>query len=100
MAITNESIINKMMHELESAKLKKGQNDAVREHVRAIRSLCDLILDESSDTPSVNQNTINQEQELKAMMGSLNIPSSSPNSIENKPNVEHGEANGKSIFDF
>lgn len=102
LAITNESIITKMMHELENAKAKKAQNDAVREHIRAVRSLCDLILEEDSE-PSIGQsknNHVNQEQELKAMMGSLNLPSSSSKQIDNQTHTDHGEANGKSIFDF
>ncbi|WP_138420479.1 YwdI family protein [Aquibacillus sediminis] len=101
MAITNESIINKMLHELENAKAKKDRDDAVREHIRAVRSLCDLILDQSSDVTS-KQPTASNEQELKAMMGSLEFPQASPKqtSIQKQSTIDHGEANGKSLFDF
>ncbi|WP_077623505.1 YwdI family protein [Sediminibacillus massiliensis] len=98
MAISNQSVLNKMQKELKEAMAKEGQTNAVREHVRAVRLLCDLILDEDKGSGTAEQ------QELQAMMGnletSLNKPSNVQRTGQQSVNTDHEEANGDSLFDF
>lgn len=103
MAITNQAVLQKMVNELQQAMAKGERSDSVREHVRAVRLLCDLILDED-ETPVKQVSQLDQDLELKKMMGNLsNVPKSVPSSQATKsdqPKIDHGDANGNSIFDF
>ncbi|SDK16350.1 YwdI family protein [Sediminibacillus albus] len=95
MAITNQAVLRKMGNELQEALAKQDQTEAVREHVRAVRLLCDLILDDGQG--------VTEEQELAKMMGGVEgqLPSSKPTpGRPQKNNINHEEANGNSIFDF
>lgn len=85
MAIKDDTVLKKMMGELQEAITKENQGGSTREHIRAIRLLCDLMLEE--------QGSMSKDAELKKMMGSLNAPS------DQSP-VDHEDANGKSLFDF
>ncbi|WP_226036246.1 DUF5327 family protein [Aquibacillus saliphilus] len=91
MAISSQAVLSKMIKELQVATTVKDQ-EAVREHVHAVRLLCDLLLD---DPETVE---IDQEQEMKKMIGATD-----QQPIKDKkstPSLDHDEGNGKSIFDF
>ena len=96
MSITNDAVLKKMMKEVQEA-MGKQDHASIREHVRAVKLLCDLVLDEeSASSGSVQEPTA---AELRKMMGDDTTPRKEP-----KPSVsersEHGKANGDSIFDF
>lgn len=99
MAVSNQQILNKMAQELQEAR-QQGETDKVREHVRAIRLLCDLVLEETAAG-----NRTDREKELQTMMG--NSSAFSPASqqtggaeLKTEQTIDHEEANGKSIFEF
>ncbi|GGF21420.1 hypothetical protein GCM10010954_20310 [Halobacillus andaensis] len=104
MAISNQTILKKMSSEIQEAMLNHGEDSRVREHVRAVKLLADLVLDEgsasssssfASQTSSVQEPTV---EEIRKMMGS-DQPVQKPSSTD-KPSEDHDDANGKSIFDF
>ncbi|MDL4841713.1 YwdI family protein [Aquibacillus rhizosphaerae] len=99
MAISNKVVLQKMIAELQKAMEKEEQSDGVREHVRAVQLLGDLILE--SDQKNVNHDKLNQDLELKKMMGNIELPKSTKQTSQSQASyVNHGEANGDSIFDF
>ncbi len=49
MAITSQALVEKMLVEATAAS-RQTDHQKVREHVRAIRLLCDVVLDESEES--------------------------------------------------
>ncbi|MDC3425087.1 YwdI family protein [Aquibacillus sp. 3ASR75-11] len=99
MAISNRAVLKKMQIEIQEA-LRKEHTEFVREHIRAVRLLCDLVLEEdktNSENPS--------KKELDAMIGDSTQPLKQQNNVisDSKtgvPKINAEEANGESIFDF
>ncbi|WP_101842334.1 YwdI family protein [Halobacillus sp. Marseille-P3879] len=105
MAISNQTILKKMSGEIQEAMLNHGDDHRVREHVRAVKLLADLVLDEGSSNPSVSGPSTAKSpssvqeptvEEIRKMMGGEE-PVRKPSSDNSS---DHDEANGKSIFDF
>ncbi|MYL69639.1 hypothetical protein GLW00_02185 [Halobacillus litoralis] len=99
MAITNKTVLKKMSSEIQEAMLQHGDEQKVREHVRSVKLLADLLLEEEASTQSspaaVQEPTV---EEIRKMMGA---GSPEPVQKENKETkIDHDEANGSSIFDF
>ncbi|WP_085506312.1 YwdI family protein [Thalassobacillus devorans] len=108
MAISNETVLKKMMNEIQEAMANHGETASVREHVRAVRLLCDLMLDDRpapdteervSSYPDPTDVSEPTADEVRAMMGDM-AGSSYQKKEKKKQKDEHDEANGDSIFDF
>jgi hypothetical protein len=84
--ISKEQILKKMTIELESAK-QSNDPRAVHDHLVAIRTLCDLLLETSSASESVPK--IVQQPSTSVLTPQ---PTSS--------HLDEDDANGESIFDF
>ena len=105
--ITNEKVLQKMQQEIQSALSKQNQHAEVKEHARAIRLLCDLILDtEEAPAPidtakPAGTHNAEDELELRKMMGDIPASKSTAGNVstESKKLVEDG-ANGDSLLDF
>lgn len=96
-AITNHVVMKKMMEELRRALEKQDDTYLAREHIRSVRSLCDLMLESESTSTTVADESV----EWQKMVGKSNTNKNAP--LENQKlekDVDHGEANGDSIFDF
>ncbi|WP_100009828.1 YwdI family protein [Lentibacillus sediminis] len=100
MAVANETIIQKMMDELQQAKEKQGDSGNMTKHIEHVRLLCDLLLKETEEekvsVPASSQE-ITQE-EMKAMLGKQAEqvkPATSKRTV-----IDHDGANGESLFDF
>lgn len=95
----NETILNKMQKELNSAKAAEHDRQAFLQHINHIKLLCELFLEEDlKPAPSAKSaHTSFTEQEIKAMLGEKKS-----SVIETKPSstINHDGANGDSIFDF
>ncbi|WP_117161559.1 YwdI family protein [Paraliobacillus sp. X-1268] len=105
--ITNKKVLQKMQQEVQTALTKHDQLSEVKEHARAIRLLCDLVLD-TEETETVANSThvqthdAQEELELRKMMGespASSKPTVTNGSPQSKPLVEE-DANGDSLFDF
>ncbi|UOQ95034.1 YwdI family protein [Halobacillus shinanisalinarum] len=98
MAITNQTILKKMSSEIQEAMLNHGDDQQVREHIRAVKLLSDLVLEEGPNSKQT-QGSVQEPtaEEIRKMMGA-----DKPAQKESKPesSLDHDEANGKSIFDF
>ncbi|KHE72085.1 YwdI family protein [Halobacillus sp. BBL2006] len=96
MAITNQTVLKKMASEIQEAMLQHGDERKVREHVRSVKLLADLLLEEETTSPkptrSVEEPTV---EEVRKMMGA-----DKPSKTTESTPVDHDDANGSSIFDF
>lgn len=101
MAVANETIIQKMMQELTKAKDVSNNQERLLTHIEHVRLLCDLLLEEKNEgydnaMTKTNRTKITAD-EMKAMMGTTKKVVTPPSE---RTNINHGEANGDSIFDF
>lgn len=93
MSISIEKMLSKMEAEIIEAK---GLNEsAVRERVHAIKTLCEVILDQSAGVVRTAQT-----QQQPMVTPQTNIPGPQQVSLNEKPMKMGDEANGESIFDF
>ncbi|MCA0971084.1 YwdI family protein [Halobacillus litoralis] len=117
MAISNQTVLKKMSNEIQEAMLQHGNDEKVKEHVRSVRLLADLFLEqETSSKRSVIEPT---SDEVRAMMGGGTSKSTEQKGEADEPTPEEirvmmggdkpqsskktkgdDEANGESIFDF
>ncbi|MCM3528828.1 YwdI family protein [Cytobacillus oceanisediminis] len=90
MNISVQKLLGKMEKELLEAK--SSSSDArIRERVQAIKSLCELVLEES-DTGSVSA--------VASISHTYNAPPAQPAGLQPKKMQMEDEANGDSLFDF
>ncbi|WP_042221365.1 YwdI family protein [Oceanobacillus manasiensis] len=102
MAVANETIIQKMMKELQQAKTSKHDDRIVQQHVRNVQLLCDLFLEDEKSSQSEATTDVDgiSTEELKAMMGK-EVIETQPKKVMNQHSVlKEEDANGDSIFDF
>lgn len=97
MAISNQAAINKMISELQQALNSSPSDEKAREHIRAVRLLCDLMLEEE---PASSQ--VSSDQELQKMIGGLESSLNKEKTQQNRTSApsDYEEGNGDSIFDF
>ncbi|MCH1626161.1 YwdI family protein [Fredinandcohnia quinoae] len=98
MNISVAKIIDKMIAELQQAKVE-GNYLKVKEHFMAVRTLCDLVLDENHSEYTENRQTPTVSPMQLTSVPS--IPQVAP--ISNLPNstkLVEDDANGDSLFDF
>lgn len=91
MGVSQKTILSKMEACLQKAKRSEGSRE-LREHVRALQALCDVILEDttqnqSSLTPAVKESDSNRVGASKVELTSKKIE------------TEDG-SNGDSLFDF
>ncbi|MFP7492635.1 YwdI family protein [Terribacillus saccharophilus] len=98
--LSEEAVLRHMKEELERA-LNLDDVQKQREHVRAVRSMCDLFLqDERAAKPEPSKVIKSQEQpsaaEWAAMTGEWPVQEQPKKAFED----DDEESNGKSLFDF
>jgi Family of unknown function (DUF5327) len=101
MAVANETILIKMMHELQQAKDNQHHQDTMLKHIENIRLLCDLFLEEGKSGAVLNSPKRNEISavELKAMLGE-DQSTVSQKTFKKSIELDDEDGNGKSIFDF
>ncbi|SET75594.1 hypothetical protein SAMN05216389_12515 [Oceanobacillus limi] len=103
MAVADETIIEKMIQELQKANKQSNQSKK-RKHIENVRLLCDLFLPEKELEEDFSSNDLNEEitpEEMKAMLGETNSTTSKSNTSYRKTTaLDEDDANGKSLFDF
>jgi hypothetical protein len=95
MNIDIQILLNKIDKEV--SKARGGDMGRIREHVYSIKTLCELILDDSSSYEDV-QRSQPESQSLPANM--VQSPSISVPVQASKPLTTNDGSNGDSIFDF
>ncbi len=101
MEISHEAVIAKMEIELQKAKESMKPSE-MREHVSAIRALCDLLLDDRTDSLEIGE----ERSLLKKNPTFYQAPiqQSQPSTILSTPTKEpvkmEDGSNGSSLFDF
>lgn len=88
MAVENNTIIQKMMNELQQANESLNNQQVLIRHIENVRLLCDLMVEK--DIPEESQN-----ENIKKM-----IEDKKMNQPKNPATIDHDQANGKSLFDF
>lgn len=96
LAVTNETIIRKMMKELNYVQHNDADNETMKKHIANVRLLCDLVLEEET---TVDTDHITNE-EMKAMIGKDSSNRVGKTQSIHRESIEHDDANGSSIFDF
>ncbi|RFB17197.1 hypothetical protein DZB84_08990 [Bacillus sp. HNG] len=95
MNISVGKILDKMHQELQMAK-SEASEQKVRERLMAIRTLCDLVLDEApAEVRRVE--TVPVQPMPKVVQP---IQTMQPTTIQNATKLEEDDANGDSLFDF
>ncbi|MCD5324007.1 MULTISPECIES: YwdI family protein [Pontibacillus] len=94
MSVSYDQILQKMMKEVQEASLGQSNPEKVKEHVRAVKLLSDLILDEQGSASSYSQPT---PQPYIQPQKTVESPKPAP---KPQPEIDHEEANGNSLFDF
>lgn len=87
MPVSDQKVIRKMMEELKQASERMDQPVKMREHIRIIRVLADIILEEKEE-PSTSEEDV------------VKIIKDAPSKQEISAPIDHDGANGESIFDF
>ncbi|PBB06374.1 YwdI family protein [Salimicrobium humidisoli] len=101
MSISMQQLLQRMNKEIEEAMLRHEDPVRVREHARAVRLLCDLVLEEerqeSAGAPATGEKNDMQPtaEEMRKMMGQ-----DPPERKSTNDKLDHDGANGSSIFDF
>lgn len=95
MAIEYESIIRKMITELQYAKTEHHNYAKMKRHIAKVHVLSELILDEESPGKSTDNIT---SQEIKAMLG--NDKDKTKNQQLGKSSLDADQEDPGSIFDF
>lgn len=93
MAVEYEYIIQKMINELQHAKLEHSNHTKMKRHIAKVQALSELVLDENPTTIDTEDHIT--EQEIKAMLGQekTKVNNHQPSKPDNK-------GNDGSIFDF
>ncbi|MFS0821266.1 YwdI family protein [Bacillus sp. 1P02SD] len=95
MNISVDKILDKMQQELHVAK-NEASEQKVRERLMAIRTLCDLVLDEAP-AEARRLETVQVQPMQKVVQP---IQTMQPTTIQNSTKLEEDDANGDSLFDF
>lgn len=96
MAITTDTVLQKMKRELTQAEQTTADETVMKKHIANIQLLCELLLEDQSDSPSESGYNITAS-EMRAMMGDRSVERS-PKRVSHTN--DHEGANGDSIFDF
>lgn len=99
MAIQSETIINKMMKELQQAQVNQNNHPEMVKRIENVRLLSELLIGKDnveSEIKSPSPKDISGD-EMKAMLGSTRSNKTS-DTHESEADLE--DANGKSILDF
>ncbi|WP_010677266.1 YwdI family protein [Bacillus timonensis] len=97
MNISLNKILDKMQQELQSAK-SEGSEQKIRERLMAIRTLCDLVLDEAP--VEVKRVASVPVQPFPQSVQPIPKMQQQPTTIQNTTKLEEDDANGDSLFDF
>ena len=95
MAIEYESIIQKMITELQSAKAEQNNHVQMKRHIAKVHVLSELVLDEN---PAIETKDNITDREMKAMLGKEEAKIN--NQQLNKTSLDADQDNAGSIFDF
>lgn len=90
MQVSMDAILNKLAKELSLTEQQKQNPQKVREHLNVIRALCDLVLDEGTET-GVRSMPLS---EPKFTAPQATVLSSNP------VYLQEDDANGGSLLDF
>lgn len=92
MAVENETIIQRMINELNKAR--NADEHVMKNHIANVQLLCDLMLE--GDKPQSPETNFTKE-EMKAMIGKNSNDKVRP--VHRSTTIDD-DANGESLFDF
>ncbi|WP_010096020.1 YwdI family protein [Ornithinibacillus scapharcae] len=101
MPVGNDTVLKKIMHELQQATNKQHKQEEMLKHIANIKLLCDLFLmEEGTESPDNREEEISAV-ELKAMLGErqTQAPSQQP-TFKKSIELDDEDGNGDSLFDF
>lgn len=98
LAVSNETIIQKMMKELQLALEKPNNEQWLVKHIANVQVLCELILDQDETEQEMHI----PEKERQMMFGDTLKGKETEGSLKQSKTskLDEDDANGESIFDF
>lgn len=102
MSITMRKLLQKMDQELQSAKSADSET-RIRERIQAIKTLCELVLEEPEAAQHSHPHPYPQPQRPLHISNTQPMTTTSPalSLAKTEPTkIDNGEANGESLFDF
>lgn len=90
MQISYQVLLNKMGEKVNEAK-RETSDTKIREHIQAIKTLCEVMLEESS--------SVGSEQAYSRPVQPISVSTVTNTLMEKKLETDDG-ANGDSLFDF
>lgn len=98
MAVSNETIIQKMMKELQLALEKPNDKQLLVKHIGNVQVLCELMMDQDKK----EQDPYLLEKERQIMFGNAIKVKETEGSLKqnNTTTLDENDAHGDSIFDF
>lgn len=101
MPVGNDTVLKKIMHELQQAMNKQQKQEEMLKHIANIKLLCDLFLMDEGMGSSGNREDEISAAELKAMLGEKQTQASSQQPTFKKSiELDDEDGNGDSLFDF
>ena len=100
MEISYNTMLNKMEEKIREAKVTDS-SAKLREYAQAIKTLCEVILDDKNDSVSQNTYTPSASTQRMIVHSSPTVNTQVPTTISAQQKLETDDgANGDSIFDF
>ncbi|MBO8175911.1 MAG: YwdI family protein [Bacillus sp. (in: Bacteria)] len=93
MNVSYATLLRKMEQELHQAK-QSGQLQSIRQHVQAIKALCELVLEEQEEAQAAMIET------AQSKVKTISSTTIQPPSLSSQVLTTDDGANGESIFDF
>ncbi|HEK9100922.1 YwdI family protein [Bacillus pfraonensis] len=98
MQVSSDKILNKMANEIAKAKSSEGQK--AKEHLSVVRALCDLLLDEQSESHTYVEPKL-QSQVISSHPMTMTATTQQVVPVSGEPvYMKEEDANGNSLFDF
>lgn len=97
MQISYQSLLNKMGEKVNEARLESA-DAKIREHVQAIKTLCEVILEETSG--NVQREEYVKPVQTQSLTTQSAVMVGQPNTLKEKKLHTDDGANGDSLFDF
>ncbi|SFE08294.1 hypothetical protein SAMN05216238_10832 [Lentibacillus persicus] len=96
MAVSTETVLQKMKQELAEAQQSSADQATMKKHIANIQLLCELLMEEEPSSSEKQTSRDITAKEMKAMMGNKSVRKGT----EPEHTINHEGANGESIFDF
>ncbi|MRG86256.1 YwdI family protein [Salinibacillus xinjiangensis] len=99
MPVSDQKVLRKMMNEVQKAMENQHDATKMKEHIKSVRLLTDLFIDEESSTSETDVLAkLTEEKQMKTQ--AVQPQETRQMQQTGQQSIDHEGANGSSIFDF